>query len=318
MMENYHTLLQAALQQGAVILNARTGKRCHVLSGCQLQYDLRRGFPAITTKRLAFRSAVGELLGFFRGYTSAADFRALGCGVWDKNANESPAWLANPNRKGTDDLGRIYRWTDWRDDRIARTEAERDQLVEQGFKVRLHDAQRGEWLVTRGINQIEAALRTILSDPSDRRIVISGWRPDEFHLAALPACHSQYAFVPDPEQGLLHLVVWLRSADLFLGTPFNTAEAAVFLSLMARFADYQPATLTLQAANAHLYEDHVAAAREQLTRSHLPAPRLLISDRVQPIADLDQVSGAFARVEPEDFSLVDYQSHGAIPAPMAA
>lgn len=107
-MKNYHELLKTTLETGVDQLNTRTKKLCRVLVGYQLQYNMTEGFPAITTKKLAFNNMKGELLGFFRGYDNAADFRALGCGIWDQNANETEAWLANPYRKGTDDLGRIY------------------------------------------------------------------------------------------------------------------------------------------------------------------------------------------------------------------
>lgn len=107
-MQNYHDLLQEAIERGIPVPNERTGEICHVVIGPSLRFDLRDGFPAITTKKLAFGAVKGELLGFFRGYQSAAQFRELGCKIWDQNANETRGWLVNPHRKGNDDLGRIY------------------------------------------------------------------------------------------------------------------------------------------------------------------------------------------------------------------
>lgn len=101
-MENYHQLLRLTMEQGVDQYNTRTNKLCRALVGHQVQYDLRQGFPALTTRKLPFKNIVGELLGFFRGVTSAADFRALGCHFWDINANETPAWLASPYRQGHD------------------------------------------------------------------------------------------------------------------------------------------------------------------------------------------------------------------------
>ena len=103
-MHNYHELLETTMDSGVYQFNTRTGKRCRAQVGNQLSFDLRTGFPALTTRKLPFKNIVGELLGFFRGVTSAADFRALGCHFWDANANETAAWLANPYREGVDDL----------------------------------------------------------------------------------------------------------------------------------------------------------------------------------------------------------------------
>ena len=103
-MENYHQLLRLTMEKGVDQLNTRTNKICRALVGQQVQYDLREGFPALTTRKLPFKNIVGELLGFFRGVTRAADFRALGCHFWDINANETPAWLASPYRQGHDSL----------------------------------------------------------------------------------------------------------------------------------------------------------------------------------------------------------------------
>lgn len=102
-MKNYHDLLRITMAHGVDQHNVRTGKLCRALVGHQFQFDLREGFPALTTRKLPFKNIVGELLGFFRGYDNAADFRALGCSFWDINANETPAWLASPYRRGQDD-----------------------------------------------------------------------------------------------------------------------------------------------------------------------------------------------------------------------
>lgn len=218
-MHNYHSLLRLTLEQGVDQLNTRTGKICRALVGQQLQYDLRDGFPALTTRKLPFRNLVGELLGFFRGYDSAADFRALGCSFWDQNANETAAWLANPYRKGVDDLGRIYgkQWTDWKDSRVVNTPVERDLLLAQGFSQRMYDAEQGLYLLERKINQLEHALYKLIADPSDRRIIVSAWRPDEFDRMALAPCHVDYRFVAFENPKVLNVVMTIRSWDLFLG-----------------------------------------------------------------------------------------------------
>lgn len=319
-MQNYHDLLQTALEQGVDQFNTRTNKLCRVLVGYQLQYNMADGFPAITTKKLAFNNMKGELLGFFRGYDNAADFRALGCTVWDQNANETQAWLNNPNRKGHDDLGRVYgkQWTDWKDRRVVATEQERDALQLNGYTQKLHDPEQHAWLMERDINQLENALRTIIINPSDRRVIVSGWNPAEFDQMALPPCHMDYRFVAFEDTKVLHVVMTIRSWDLFLGAPFNIASTSLFLAIMARLAGYTPGTVTIQATNAHLYEDHFDQVKEILTRDHFDAPRLSLSENIRPIDNLDEIAGVFTRIEPSDIALVGYQSHSAIKAPMAA
>lgn len=319
-MQNYHDLLRIVLNQGADQFNTRTNKMCRVLVGHQLQYDMADGFPAITTKKLAFNNMKGELLGFFRGYDNAASFRELGCTVWDQNANETAAWLSNANRKGVDDLGRVYgkQWTDWKDRRIVKDVQERKVLMAQGYDEQMFDPVQNVWLMERSINQLENALRTIITNPSDRRVIVSGWNPAEFDLMALPPCHMDYRFVAFEHTKQLHVVMTIRSWDLFLGAPFNIASTSLFLAIMARLSGYSPGTVTIQATNAHLYENHFDQVTEILTREHFEAPKLVISDRIVPIGDLSEIAGVFTRIQPEDISLVGYQSHAAIKAPMAA
>lgn len=323
-MKNYHDLLANIMANGKDQFNVRTGKICKALVGAQLQYDLAEGFPAITTKKLAFNTMKGELLGFFRGYTNAADFRELGCNIWDANANQTPAWLANPYRKGEDDLGRIYgaQWTGWRDLRLVDDPKELEYLKNQGFElVDVDDHSNIHYLAYRKINQIENALTKLLTDPSDRRIIISGWNPSELDQAALPPCHMDYRFVafdgPTKEsKKVLHVVMTQRSCDLFLGIPFNIASTSLFLAIMARLANMDAGTVTIQMTNVHIYEDHYEQVQEQLTRNHYEAPQLVLGEAIKHV-NVDQVSGAFTKIEPSDIYLTGYESHSAIKAPMA-
>lgn len=325
-MENYHQLLRLTMEQGVDQYNTRTNKLCRALVGHQVQYDLRQGFPALTTRKLPFKNIVGELLGFFRGYDNAADFRALGCHFWDINANETPAWLASPYRRGHDDLSRIYgkQWTEWMDRRIADTPAERDRLLDLGYQVRMcgdavdEDGKKTEWLMQRTINQLENALKKLLTDPSDRRVIVSGWNVSELDMMALPPCHMDYRFVAFENPRVLNLVMTIRSWDLFLGSPANIAATSIFLAIMARLAGFEPGVVTIQATNAHIYEDHFDQVRELLAREHLEAPKLILSDNIKRIERLEDVAGAFTRIEPADITLEGYESHAAIKAPMAA
>lgn len=325
-MDNYHQMLRLTMDQGTDQFNTRTNKLCRALVGHQVQYDLRQGFPALTTRKLPFKNIVGELLGFFRGYDNAADFRALGCHFWDINANETPAWLASPYRRGHNDLMRIYgkQWTEWMDRRIVDTPAERDRLLGLGYQVRMcgetvgEDGKKTEWLMQRSINQLENGLKTLLTDPSDRGVIVSGWNVAELDMMALRPCHMDYRFIAFENPRVLNVVMTIRSWDLFLGAPANIAETAIFLAVMARLAGFEPGVVKIQAANAHIYEDHYDQVRELLSREHLEAPRLVLSDNIKRIERLEDVAGAFARIEPADITLEGYESHAAIKAPMAA
>lgn len=315
-MQSFHTLIDLLLHHGKRRPN-RTGVDTLFDPGHMLKFDLADGFPAITTKKLAFGPAKGELLGFFRGYDNAAQFRAIGCKVWDGNANETPAWLNNPNRRGTDDLGRIYskQWTDWRDWRTASSQSEADDLLAAGYELIAEDAPRRVWVLRRGINQLEVALRTIMTNPTDRRILITGWRPDEFDQMCLPPCHVDYQFLVDIETRTLHLCLFQRSFDTFLA--FNIAMSALFLGIMAKLSGHTPGTFTHFIGDAHLYVNHLDQARTLLSREHRPQPTLFLGDSIPTLTSVDQIPGVFTRIQPEDIRLDGYDPHPAIPAPMA-
>lgn len=321
-MDSYHALLADTLQHGVDQYNTRTKHVCRALIGAQLQYDVATGFPAVTTKKLAFSQVKGELIGFFRGYDNAADFRAVGCNIWDDNANKTEAWLANPNRKGTDDLGRIYgvQWTRWSDKRLV-ANSNVMSMATKGYKILGAISSDFEYdgyvLMEREINQLENALTTILTNPSDRRIIVTAWNPAELDLMALPPCHMDYRFVAIESTKTLHVVMTIRSWDLFIGAPFNIASTAIFLEIMARLSGYTAGSVTIQATNAHIYDNHFDQVREQLSRSHHPSPKLVLSDDIKQVS-VAQVKGVFAQIAPSHITLSDYTSHAAIKAEMAS
>lgn len=316
-MQNYLDLMRKIYDTGTYVLNKRTGIVCRLLVGETLTYDLSTGeFPAVTTKKLAFKSMRGELLGFFRGYTNAAQYRALGCGVWDANANSTPAWLDNMFRKGEDDLGPIYskQWTEW--DNYFETEDSvmvNKILIKGDYK--LIAVSGKNYIFKRTINQLEVALEKLITDPSDRRIIVTGWNPGDMDKCALPACHTNYNFIS--VNGVLHVNATLRSADVFLGTPFNTASTATFLSIMARLSGHTPGKVIVHLDNAHLYSNHFDAVLKQLDNPVLASPKLWLSDNIKPITDIKDIKGVFTRIEPDDIMLLNYVSAEPITAPMA-
>jgi thymidylate synthase len=318
-MQNFHALMDDLTKNGLYKPN-RTGTSAYASVGHMLKFDLREAFPAPTTKKAAFKSFAGEFLAFFRGYDNAADFRALGCNFWDQNANETESWLKNPNRKGTDDLGAIYGvlWTKWRDTRIVPVGRQANALEAAGYELMAFDPVKDVCVYERTINQLEEALRTLLTDPYNRRILVTGWCPDMHDRQSLPSCHLVYSFVAQPDN-TLHCTMFMRSADVFLGVPANIMNTAMFTHIMARLCGREAATITVFMSDTHLYENHIEQAKEQLSREHLDAkPRLVLSDNIRKIENLADIKGAFERIEPADISLAGYVSHPAIKAPMAA
>ncbi|MEX3984082.1 thymidylate synthase [Paraburkholderia sp. EG287A] len=319
-MQQFHDLVANILDNGIRESN-RTGIDTLSLPGQVLRFDLRDGFPAITTKKLAFKSAVGELIGFMRGYLSAAQFRQLGCKVWDANANTTPSWLANPYRAecgGEDQLGRIYsaQWTDWRDWRAVHSFGESQALIEQGYELIAEDFDRSTYVLRRGINQLEEVLTKLLTNPTDRRKVITGWRPDEWDQAALPSCHTEYAWQCDTVNRVLHMTMQMRSFDVGLG--FNVTLCGLMLAIMAKLSGFTPGSFVMLINDAHIYVNHVDGMREMLSREHYPQPTLHLGDSIPTLTSADQVRGVFTRIQPDDIKIPDYVSHPRIVLPMAA
>lgn len=279
-MKQYLDLMKKVLDEGVWQEN-RTGIRTKMIPGAMLKFDMADGFPAVTTKKLAFKACVGELLGFLRGYTSANQFKELGCGFWMKNADENKAWLANSARKGQGDLGYIYSrlWTDMP-----------------------HSLTTVKW------DQIEKLVEGIRNDPTSRRLIVSAWHPEVFDQAALPPCHYGFQVIIEQESKKMHLLWNQRSCDFFLGIPMNISSYALLLHMLCRITGYIPGTLTGFLADVHIYENHLDQVQEQLTREPKPLPSLKLT--FDPSIKLSEVN-------PEDISLEGYTSHEALKAPMA-
>lgn len=287
-MKNYLELLQEVLDTGTEQEN-RTGTNTIAISGATLKFDLTKGFPAVSTKKLAFNAMKGELLAFIEGATSAKRFRELGCNFWDQNANENKAWLANPNRKGEDDLGKIYGsvWRNW-----------------PGQIYIDHDACS---VVTPRIDQLQVAIDTIKNDPTNRRIIISAWRPDMFDQMALAPCHVLYQFNVNIKKRELNLCMFQRSADLFLGAPMNIASASLLLSLVAKITGYTAKYFTHFISDAHIYVDHIDQVKEQLSREPLKLPELVLAGS---LVDINMATPGMIWLE-------NYKHHPAISGKMA-
>ncbi|MBI3441773.1 MAG: thymidylate synthase [Proteobacteria bacterium] len=306
-MKQYLSLLQEVLNNGTQQPN-RTGIDTLSIPGAMMKFDLADGFPAVTTKKLAFKSMVGELVAFLRGADSAEQFRNLGCGFWDQNANENKAWLNNPNRVGRPDyLGRVYgvQWRSWKKHNLVLTGGNADGT--KNYKGQIEE-----------IDQVMGALNTIHNDPNNRRIIVNAWRPDEFDQMALPPCHVLYQFLVNVPKREISLCMYQRSCDLFLGVPMNVASAALFLSIVGRLTGYTPRHFTHFLADAHIYVNHLDQIQEQLSRAPRALPKLVfVNDRVPEFHKDGFHPEWIDLIEPMDFALDGYDPHPAIKAPMA-
>lgn len=316
-MQQYHDMMQHILDNGSRQINERTGKEVIFVPGHTLTFDMPDGFPAYTTKQLFFKMARGELEGMMKGFTSAAQFREVGCKVWDKNANETKAWLDSPHRLGTDDLGRFgyLNWTDWRDWQEVNSQAGADALMAQGYEVRAHDPERNVWVMRRGINQLEECLRTIMTNPTDRGIILSGWRPDEHPLGCLRACHVMYQLIVNPTTRELSLVLSQRSFDTALA--YNIAIGAMYLHIFARLSGLTAKTMVHNIADAHIYAAHEPGVREMLSREQFPLPTLDLGN-IPTLKSADEIPGIFASLDFSQIQLVNYQHHPKIAFEMMA
>jgi thymidylate synthase len=286
-MKQYLDLLSQVRNEGIRQCN-RTGIDTLTIPGAMLKFDMAKGFPAMTTKKLAWKAVVGELIGFLRGTDNASDFRALGCNIWDANANQNQQWLDNPNRKEQDDLGRIYgvQWRQW--------------------------ATIGQ---QNSIDQLQNAINQVRTNPDSRRIIVTAWNPAELDQMALPPCHLLFQLLPHQSTRKLHMVMYQRSCDMFLGVPFNIASYALLLHILSALTNYEPGTLTMMLADVHIYINHLEQVDEQLSRTATQLPSL---DMCLPPNRANMSVDEFLNyICPDDFTLLNYYPQAAIKAPMA-
>lgn len=280
--EQYFDLCQEVIENGKWVKNERTGKRCLTSVGHFMKFDLSEtdAFPILTTKKMAYKPMIAELLGFIRAVDNAKDFRELGCRIWDANANESIHWLQNLNRKGVDDLGRIY-----------------------GVQARKWKSPNGE-----EIDQLATVVNKIRNRVDDRRLIVTHWNPAELDQMALPPCHLLYQF--GIIEDVLHLSLYQRSADIPLGVPFNIASYSLLLKLIAEMTGLKVGTFSHTIQNAHVYEDQLEPLYTQLERLPKPSPKLYVP-KVKSLECLE------TWVKVEDFVVCDYSPHPAIQFPFA-
>lgn len=294
----YLALLKQCRQEGVRQKN-RTGTDTFMIPGGMMQFNCEAGFPIVTTKKVNFPSIVGELLGFLRGYTNAADFRRLGSNVWNTNADKNKSWLANPHRKGPGDLGMIYGWQ-WR-----HWQGLSDEVMECGH------AQGTE------VDQLTRAVHMIVNDPTSRRIIINAWNPAELDKMALPPCHILHQYIIEQESRKMHMTMYQRSCDMFLGVPFNISSYALLLHLMAHVTGYTPGMLTMFLADVHIYETHLEQVDIQLQRWPRGHPLLVIDNVVSYPTSVELKVAWLNSIGPSNIRLEEYDHCEALKGQMA-
>ncbi len=263
-MRQYLDLLQHILDKGTK-KSDRTGTGTISVFGYQMRFDLRDGFPLLTTKKLHTKSIIYELLWFLQGDTNIKYLQDNGVRIWNEWAD------------GHGDLGPIYgkQWVSWE---------KRDGST---------------------VNQIAEAVRQIKETPDSRRIIVNAWNVADLPAMRLSPCHALFQFyVAD---GRLSCQLYQRSADVFLGVPFNIASYALLLQMMAQVCDLEPGEFVHTFGDVHLYLNHIEQAELQLTREPRPLPRMEINPAVKDIFSFNY----------EDFTLLDYNPHPHIKAEVA-
>ena len=276
-MQQYHDALRTVLDQGEVSTD-RTGTGTVSYFGMQQRYSLADGFPLVTTKKLHLRSIIHELLWFLSGNTNIEYLNENGVSIWDEWADENG------------DLGPVY-GHQWR---------------KFPAMVKSNEVANGEALYfTRTVDQITDLIHSIKKTPDSRRLIVSAWNPADVPNMALPPCHTLWQV--RIAGGKLHLQLYQRSADMFLGVPFNIASYSLLLVMLAQVTGYEPGDFIHTIGDAHIYSNHMKQVELQLTRTPKALPKLLIKRKVSSIFDYTY----------DDFEIRDYNPDPVIKAPIA-
>ena len=302
-MKQYLDLLQDILDNGET-KDDRTGVGTISLFARQLRFDLREGFPAVTTKKLAWKACVGELLWFIEGSSDERRLAEITHGtregvvtIWTPNAQAS-YW--KPKAKFDGDLGRVYgvQWRNWRTPVEHKQERFRDDFGNY--------YDRGGLLHVKETDQLQILIDGLKSDPNGRRHIISAWNAGELDQMGLPPCHILSQFYVNKNRELsCHM--YQRSCDTYLGIPFNIASYALLTHMIAQVCNLTVGELIISTGDTHIYSNHLPQVKELLSRTPFPSPTLWLNP---DITEID-------RFGMDDIKLLDYQSHPALPAIMA-
>ena len=279
----------------------RTGVGTRSLFGRQMRFNLRKAFPAVTTKKLAWKSVVSELLWFIEGSGDERRLAEILHGtrdavkktIWTGNAN-ADYW--KPKAKFEGDLGRVYgvQWRNWK----TYSQVSSGGLTSEFEPRYIEDAS---------VDQLTALVTELKKDPHSRRHILTAWNPGELDQMALPPCHMFAQFYVGQNDRSLSCQVYIRSNDMFLGAPFNIASYALFVHMLAQVTDLNVGDLVITIGDAHIYNNHLDQVKEQLTRKPFDPPQLWINPNVKSIDGFSM----------SDFRLDGYNHHQKIEGDMA-
>jgi thymidylate synthase len=281
-MKQYHDLLKSILANGSEH-HDRTGVGTISHFGFQTRFDLREGFPIVTTKKVPFRWIAEELFWFLSGDTNEANLRAKGVDIWAEWADEEHTQRFE---RDAGDLGPVYGYL-WR-------------------------SFGGDYPERNGIDQIAKLIDGIEHNPNSRRLIVTGWDPGHADNVDLPPCHTLFQFKVEQER-ILHCQLYQRSADAFLGVPFNISSYALLLHMVAHVCNLEVGHFVYTLGDYHIYQNHLEQVAELLTREPFALPKLENHDEGKPLRGLQ----GLLDIRYENLKLVGYQSHGKIAAAVA-
>jgi len=291
-MKQYLDALQTILDQGEDV-DDRTGVGTRTIFGYQMRFNLQDGFPAVTTKKLAWRSVVGELLWFLEGST---DERRLAEITFEKPRSEltdkGTIWTANADKQGVD-LGYVN------------TDLMKNLGPVYGHQWRHFDAMGDD--LSGKQDQIQNIIQQIKKDPDSRRIILSAWNPNQLHMMALPPCHTLAQFRVTNNK--LSCQLYQRSADMFLGVPFNIASYSLLTHMLAQICELDVGDFVWTGGDCHIYQNHFEQVREQITRDPQDLPYL----SMPAFNNLEQLLATTC----SNYKLTNYNPMPSIKAPMA-
>lgn len=286
-METYLKLCRDVLEKGS-LKSDRTGTGTLSYFGYQMRFNLQEGFPLLTTKKVHFHSVLGELLWFISGETNIRPLVMQKIRIWNE-------WPYEKYKKSSD-----YQGEDM-DAYIKRIIEDEDFARKHGDLGPVYGAQ---WRNFNGVDQLLEIENEIKTNPHSRRLLISAWNPPKIKEMLLPPCHLLMQFYVSPDGETLSLQLYQRSADIFLGVPFNIASYSLLLHMMAHVTGKKVGEFVMTIGDAHIYTNHFEQVKEQLTREPLPLPSIKIKRKVNSIIDIKY----------EDIELIDYNHHPAIKA----
>jgi thymidylate synthase len=292
-MEVYHQLLQEILNQGAD-KSDRTGTGTRSIFGYQMRFDLQKGFPLITTKEVHFKSVVHELIWFLKGDTNIRYLALNNVRIWDE-------WPFKAYQNSQDYQGETIK------EFVQKIKDDEEFAKKYGDLGFVYGKQWRNWIGSDGfsVDQIRDVMYSLKNNPDSRRHIVSAWNPSEIEKMALPPCHCLFQFYI--ANNTLSCQLYQRSADVFLGVPFNIASYALLTHMMAHVLGYEVGTFVHTLGDAHLYSNHFEQAQLQLTRSFYPLPQIQFKRNVNDLFDFTY----------EDIELIDYQHHPKIKADVA-